>query len=487
MGQTLIYGVSSVLGRMLNVLLTPILTRAFSRAVFGIYTSLYAWVAFINVVLTFGMETTFFRFIQDHEDEEDLYSQAFVWVSILASLFLLLCLIFHQEIAAALGYPEYGLAVMYMGGFIFLDAVAALPLARLRYREKAMRFAVINLVNIGVNLSANIVFIVLLEKGITYVFLANLIASGIRTTLALWGNLPKRLKPAPAVLRPMLRYAVFIMVAGLAGIANEVFDRLAIPYLWEDGRVFRGVARSGEEMNGLYGANYKVAMLVALFTQAYRYAVEPFFFKTAKDKNSPETYARIFHFFSLATLFGFLLLSSFTHELMATRFSLPWLGTYTFIDEKFWEALDIVPVLLLAYVFSAAYINISIWFKITKQTRFALVFTGTGAFITILGNVWGIPLYGYVASAWATLACYTVMSLMVYFLGQKYYPVPYRVGRLLVYLLLCILVVGFNQGIGPSQGFSPAIWTKIVACFAAGLLIGTWEFFVPSFGRSAQR
>ena len=482
-GQTLIYGLSSVLGKLLNTVLTPFFTKLFSQAVYGIYGFLYAGVAFINVFLTFGMETTFFRFLQDDHEPEKVYQQAFLWVAILASLFLCLGLIFSNAIAGLIGYPEMGNIVSLMAIFIFLDAIAALPLARLRYQEKAARFAAINLSNILVNLISNYIFLLVMDKGIEYIFVSNVIASSVRCLMALWGNLPRSLSPSTEVLKPMLNYGFFIMVAGMAGIANETFDRLMIPKLWEDGMSYLGIPRTGEEMNGIYGANYKLAMLVVLFTQAYRYAVEPFFFKESGNKDSPETFAKVFHYFTISTLLGFLAIGAFKEEVVSIRFSLLGLKDMTFIDEKFWEGLNVVPILLGAYVCSAAYINISIWFKITKQTRFAILFTGTGALITILVNVFGIPKYGFMASAWATLICYVVMVIMVYLLGQKYYPIPYRIGRILLYGMLCLMAYYLCRQMGPSEGFTFILFGKIGLVLAWLGLIGLSEYFFPTFGK----
>ena len=487
-GQTAIYGISSVLGRVLNFLLTPLHTAVFAKGALGIVATFYASVTFVNVILTFGMETTFFRFIQDSKDPKKVYNQAFFWVMLMASLFLSWVLVFRNGIAQALGYPGEGLMVALTAGFVFLDMVAALPMARLRHLEKAKRFALINLTNIGIIVAANFLFLAVLgNTEIVYVFIANLIGSAVRTSLALVGNLPSKLLPDTRLLRNMLEYGFYIMIAGLAGTVNETFDRLVIPRWWEDGSLLNGIPQTGEELNGVYYANYKVAMLIALFSQAFRYAAEPFFFKSAGEKDSPETFARVFHYFTLATLTGFLILASFTKEIISFDLTLGLAAEpKTFIAEAYWEGLVVVPILLLAYVFSAAYINISIWFKITKQTRFALLFTGVGAFITILINYFGIPAYGYIASAWATLVCYVVMSVMVYMVGQKYYPIPYRAGRIGLYALAILVAYGINQRVGPTDGYWLAFVFKAGVCLAAlGIIIGL-ERLIPPFVTSSQ-
>ena len=487
-GQTAIYGISSVLGRVLNFLLTPLHTDVFAKGALGIVATFYASVTFVNVVLTFGMETTFFRFIQDSKDPQKVYNQAFFWVLFLASLFLGVVLIFREQVAAALGYPGEHIIVMLTAGVVFFDMVAALPMARLRHLEKAKRFAAINLTNIGVIVFANFLFLSGMGKTeIVYIFIANILGSFIRTGLALWGNLPSKLQVDTRLLRNMLEYGFFIMIAGLAGTVNETFDRLIIPRWWEDGTLFNGVAQTGEELNGVYYANYKVAMLIALFSQAFRYAAEPFFFKRAGEKDSPETFARVFHYFTLATLTGFLILASFTKEIVSFDLTLGLAASpKSFIAEAYWEGLVVVPILLLAYVFSAAYINISIWFKITKQTRFALLFTGVGALITIVINYVGIPAHGYHASAWATLVCYITMCIMVYLVGQRYYPIPYRIGRMGLYILIILFAFGINRKVGPTDGYWLAFVFKVGICVAAlGIIVGL-ERLMPVFTSTSE-
>ncbi len=467
-GQTAIYGSSVILSRLLNVAFTPLYTGIFPPELYGIYTNLYAYVALVNVVLTFGMETTFFRFLQDQQDPRKIYGQAFFWVASLSLTFVALSTALHPLLASWMGYAGQESYLLYLIAIIFLDVLAALPLAKLRQEERVKWFAGVTIINVIVTLVANLIFVYWLRMGIEYVFISNLLASVIRLGMALWKNLPTRLRPDFRLLRRMLDYAWFIMIAGVAGIMNETLDRIMIPFRWEDGTWMDGVAQSGEALNGIYGANYKVAMLIALATQAFRYAAEPFFFKEESQKDSPKTFARVFHYFMLAALTGFLLIASFAQEIVS--FDLFGLTQRSFVDRAYWSGIKVIPILLAAYVFSAAYINLSIWFKITKQTRFAILFTGVGAIITVTINYFGIPHFGYMASAWATLACYAVMCVMVYVVGQRHYPVPYPVGRLLGYTALFVGGLLVNQEIGPSDGFWLASWMKVGICL---LLIGT--------------
>lgn len=486
-GETAIYGISSVIGRFLNLLLTPLYTNIFQRGIYGIIGDLYAFISFANVFLTFGMETAFFRFSEDHDDPKRAYNQAFIWVTSVVLMILIIGLLSYQTLAGWMGYEGDENLILMTLIIICIDGLAALPMAKLRKEGRAKRFAIINLTNIGISLGANILFIAILDFGVEYVFISNIIASSVRLALALTTGLPSSFKPEPQLLKSMAHYGFFIMIAGLAGMMNETLDRILIPRLWIDGTLwgdpptYEMLPQSGREMNGIYNACYKLSMFIALVTQAFRYAAEPFFFREAKDKKSPETFARVFHYFMIAVLAAFMLVSSYAHEIVSFNF-FGLTGDKTFIDEAYWIGLKVVPILLLAYVFSAAYINLSIWFKITKQTRFAILFAGTGAFITILINVLTIPRHGYMGSAWATMACYGTMCVLCYYLGQKYYPIPYRVQRLFVYGLIFVGGYAINQSIGPTAGYWPAFFFKLMVAAAAIGAVYVGEKYYPVFG-----
>lgn len=479
--QTFLYGSSIILARLINLAFTPIYTELFDKEVYGIFTNLYAYVAVINVLITFGMETTFFRFVQDQAEPKRIYGQAFAWVGMLVLLLVGLGVGLQSWIAAAMGYPGREDLILYLVGIVALDGLAALPKARLRQEERVRWFAAIMLTNVLITLVANLVFVVWLRLGIEYVFVSNLMASSVQFLMTLWRNLPRHLRPDPKLLRPMLPYAFFIMLAGLAGMMNETLDRIMLPLRWEDGTWFAGATRSAREMTGIYGANYKIAILIQLAIMAFRYAAEPFFFREAGQKDSPRTFARVFHYFSLATLTGFLIIGSFVKEIVSFSFFGLFGADRTFVDDAYWVGLDVVPILLLAYVFSGTYQNLSIWFKLTKQTRFALLFTGSGALITILVNYFGIPHHGYLASAWATLLCYAIMSTLVYLVGQKYYPIPYRLRRLGLYGLLFLAAFWLNQRIGPTDGYWLAFVAKALISLATLVAVGLAEKMKPMF------
>lgn len=489
-GQTFIYGVSSIIAKFLTVFLTPIYTESFSEGVYGQVVELYAYTALLNVVLTFGMETTFFRFLQDGESSEDVYPSAFSWILTLCLGFGFIIVIFHPFLATSIGYADHPEWILILGGVLIIDAISAIPMAKLRQEDKANRFALINIVNILITISLNVVFILGLGLGITYIFIANIIASFIKLILALWRNSPSRIGWNRSLIRPMLQYGGFIMIAGLPGMLNEVLDRTLIPMLWPEGKSLDGRTFTGLEMNGVYGANYRIAMLISLATQAFRYAAEPFFFKEAKDKNSPETFARVFHYFMLASLTACLLISVFAYDIASFDFlGIPeFFGRedWTFVDSRYWIGLPVVPILLMAYVFQGAYLNMSFWFKITKQTQFALLFVGSGAVITVSVNYWGIPIYGYMASAWATFFCYALMCLLVYVIGQRYYPIPYRMLRLFIYVGVYLGAYLFIFRLA-LHGNTPALWGKIGISFLALSLVGLLEYFFPIFLKSPQQ
>lgn len=486
-GETAIYGISSVLGRFLSILLTPIHTNFFvgpELDEYGILSFFFSYIAFFNVFLIFGMETTLFRLSEDEKEKGAVYNQGFIFIGLLVLAFLVIGMSAHDGIASLINYPDDGNVVMLVVGILAMDALAALPMARLRQQNRAKRFATINIINIILTVSLNVILLKFVGVDIIWVFVANAIASACRLLMALSTGLPSSYKLKPQVLKPMLQYGFFIMIAGLAGMMNETLDRILIPGLWPDGQSYLGVERTGEGMNAIYAGCYKLGMFIPLFTQAFRYAAEPFFFKNASQKNSPETIAKVFHYFFLAVLSGFLIISAFKNEIAAFNF----FGLFdsekkivTFINKDYWDGLSIIPILLLAYVCSAAYVNMSIWFKITKQTRFAILFTGVGALITIVINVITIPKYGFIGSAWATLASYATMLVLVYLIGQHYYPIPYRIKRLGMYLGLMLVAFWLNDTIGSTDGFILAFISKVLVCAAALGVVFVAEKWMPVF------
>lgn len=475
LSQSAIYGVSSVLGRVINLILVPLLTARFTESDYGVFSDLFAYTTVFLVLLTFGMETSFFRFSMDKERTEDAFRQSFLTVLGLGTLFLIGFGLNFKGVANLLGYgsrPELILMVIFI---IYLDVISAVPKARLRHEEKAVYFSIVSLVNIFVNIGLSLIFILGMGKGVEYAFLSILIASVVRVAMLVPWSRPNSWKFDRELGKTMAKYGFYIMLAGLAGVINENLDKILITRLWTDGDIFMGQARDALELTGIYSANYKLAIFITLVTQAFRFAAEPLFFKKAADRNSPNLFARVFHYFVTATMMMFLIISSFKLEIVSFNF---WgLVNFTFIDEKFWGGLGVVPILLLANVFLAAYSQLSIWFKITKQVRFGLLFMGVGALITIVINVATIPWAGYIGSAWATLICYAVTAGLCWWIGQKYYPIPYPVTRIMAIMGICIIGWLVNDFL-----WDDFFWRKALVC--GGILLGViayeWKFrFMP--------
>ena len=450
-GQTAVYGLSSILGRFLNYLLTPLYTSklVFQPDQYGIITEMYAYVAFLVVLLTYGMETAFFRYFSERkEDPKTVFSTALWSLLVTSTVFITVLILFAQPIANVLGYPDHKEFVAWFGIIVGLDALIAIPLAKLRAENKAIRFALINFAFIGVNIGLNLFFLAYClpmfkagttnalidwaydpEIGVGYVFIANLIASVSRFALMLPEIFNVRWRFDAELWRQMMRYALPLLVAGLAGIVNETLDRALLKWmLFED---------LGEELTmtqlGIYGACYKLSIIITLCIQAYRYAAEPFFFDQKDDKHAKATYARMLHIF-----FGFVMLVFVGVNLFIDVFK------YFIPNEAYWVGLDIVPVLLLANVFLGVYYNLSVWYKLTDKTYLGSYIAVVGALITILLNVLLIPVLGFRGSAWATLACYFSMAAASYMLGQRHFKVPYDLGRLAFYFIAAIALFGLN-------------------------------------------
>ncbi len=435
-GQTAIYGLSSIIGRLLNYLLVPLYTRSFTLSEYGEVTILYAYVAFFVVILTYGMETAFFRFSQRQQHHKNVYSTSLISLLISSAAFIFLASYFADSIADAMhfsAHPEY---IQYFALIIGLDAIASISFAKLRQQNQAIRFALVRLINIFVNIGLNLFFILYCpyaiknnlpsadfiqsiynpEVGIGYIFIANLVASGLTILLLL----PEMFKNSwifdKALWRKMMIYSLPLMFAGLAGIANETIDRLMLDYLLP--------ADVSKSEIGIYGAYYKLSILMTLFVQTFRFAAEPFFFAQEKVGNAKKVYADVMKYFSIVTAFIFLGVMTY-FELVEN-----------FIGQDFHDArgVIIVPVLLLANLFLGIYYNLSIWYKLTERTQFGAFLAFFGATITVVANFVLIPYLGFVGSAWATLICYFAMAVASYLLGRKYYPIPYPIGKISFYL-----------------------------------------------------
>jgi O-antigen/teichoic acid export membrane protein len=432
--QTFVYGIATVLPRMLSFLLLPLYTNILATAGFGEVTVIFSWFALFNVLLAYGMETAFFRFYTNAPDRQKVVSTS-LW-SIVASTFVFVLI-------AAMALPsmssftdiklEYlGYAIAIMG----LDALVVIPFAKLRAEGRPMKYALLKTANVGLNLGLNILFLVGFYRPnfeIAYIFIANTIASA-STFIWLSGQYKGlRFGFDTALFKRMIRYALPVMIAGVAFTINEVFDKILLAKLLP-------VSVAASEL-GKYAACYKLALFMTLFATAFRMGIEPFFFSHAKSKNPQRAYAVITQYF---VIFG----------------SVIFLGVLVYIDlikvlfirnSSYWEAIEVVPLILLASLFLGIYHNLSVWYKVTDQTHYGAYISIGGALITLVVNFIGIPIIGYYASAIATLAAYGTMAAASYMIGRKKYPINYPLGKIAGYLSTAVLLGGLSFYVFPGQ------------------------------------
>jgi O-antigen/teichoic acid export membrane protein len=420
--QTAIYGLSSVLGRLLNYLLVPLYTRYFLPAEYGVVTELYAYVAFLVVMLTYGMETAFFRFSKKEETTK-VYSTTLISLLISSVVFIGLIFLNSSAISQWLGYANHPEYIQFFALIIGMDAVASISFAKLREQDKAMRFAFIRIVNIIVNIGLNLYFIVYQEYGIAYIFIANLAASVITLIMLFPEMISSSWVFDKKLWKKMMIYALPLLIAGLAGMTNETIDRILLKHLLPNTEM------AASEL-GLYGAFYKLSIIMILFIQTFRFAAEPFFFAQEKEGKSREIYADVMKYFTIIMAFIFLGVTIFYDVIKG------FLGT-EYHDER---GFLVVSILLLANLFLGIYYNLSIWYKLTEKTKYGAYLSIFGAIITLSLNLTLIPVLGFVGCAWATLVCYFSMTVTSYYLGKRHFSVPYQVKRITLYLfgMLCV-------------------------------------------------
>jgi O-antigen/teichoic acid export membrane protein len=477
--QTAIYGLSSIIGRIAMFGLTPLLTAKMAVAEYGIFNDLYAFATYFLVILTFGMETAFFRYSGDDKTDDKPYTQSLMFVMGLALVFVLLFSLAGPRLAEVLGYGERPLLVMMVVWITFFDVVTAMPMAKLRHDERPIAFAALSLFNIFITIGLNLFFIFVLGKtSAEYVFLANVIASVLKFLLMLVVSLPVmkrlqgkgkiadkftdlRLMPSSWKIDPALMRS--IMLAGLFGMINQSADGNFITRIWGKAPAeYHGLMYTGAAMNGIYSANKKLAVFILLVTQAFRYAAEPFFFRHASQNKGRVVYAKVFHYFMLAALAAFLVISSFSYELVSTK-----LRGVTLIDAKYWKGLDAVAPLMFSAVIWAAYTNLTIWYKLTKQVRFGILFSGMGVVVMVALFALLIPSQGYLGAAYALLITYALMATMVYVSGQRYFYIPYKMGRIGVHTAIYVGCYLINAKIGDDAIFTGIFFKKLVVCMLA--------------------
>jgi O-antigen/teichoic acid export membrane protein len=439
--QTAIYGLPTIVGRLLNYLLNPLFAFSFSTSEMGVVTSAYAYVSFLLIFLTYGMETALFRFSQLEDDKQKVYTTSLISLLFSSAFFIVIVSLFSSSISESLKFSGHSEYVVWFAIIIGTDALTAIPFAKLREQGKAKRFAIVKTINICINIGLNLFFILFCKRvfestdsvfkpfveavynpaiGVGYIFISNLVAS-IVTLLILSPEILKiKFVFDTIIWKKMMRYAMPLLVAGLAGMINETLDRVLLIHLIPN-------KEEALSQTGIYGSCYKVSIIMTIFIQTFRFAAEPFFFSHSKEKDAKKTYADIMKYFVIICSIIFL----------GTMMNMQWIQ-YFAGKAEFRTGIKVVPILLLANMFLGIFFNQSIWYKLTGQTHFGALLTIFGAIITISLNVYWIPRIGYMGSAWATLICYASMMVASYFLGNKHYPVNYDLKRILAYLGLSL-------------------------------------------------
>ncbi|MEA1899023.1 MAG: oligosaccharide flippase family protein [Bacteroidota bacterium] len=457
-GQTVVYGMGTIVPRVLNyALLTPFYSRIFSLGEYGVVTEIYAYMAILLILLTYGMETAFFRFTALGEyNKEKVYFSSLISLLATSLGFILLSILFSDSIADFLQYSGNRDYIIMFSLIVGIDAFSALPFARLRIENRIYKFAMIKIINVLVIVTVALAFLYFIPKhidknnhsvlekiysneiGVGYVFIANLCGSLVTLILLLPQILKTRYVFSKTILKKILRYALPLLIAGMAGVVIETFDKASLKFLLPN----REIAL---DQLGIYGANFKIAVLMGLFIQMFRYAAEPFFFTRAKDKNARHLYARVMNYFVLFCLLIFLFINFninvFKH----------------LVPEQYWIGLNVVPIILAAFVFYGIFVNLSIWYKLNDLTRYGAVITIIGATLTIVINIVFVPVYGYTASAWAHFISYLVMIFISYLWGRKIYKVSYDLKKISIYIVLTFIIYLIVSQLNFSSLFSELI------------------------------
>ena len=428
--DTAIYGVSSIVGRFLNYLLVPIYTISMpaSTGGYGVITNMYAITALLLVLLTCGMETGFFRFANKGDDDPiRVYSTTLLTVGSISLSFLAVCLLFLKPIAGVMGYEEHPWYLGMMLIVIAMDAIQAIPFAYLRYKNRPIKFAALKMLFIFASIALNIVYFVFMKgTDVGAAFLINLICTSLVMVCLISELRGFRYTLDRDLVKRMFRYSFPILILGIAGILNQVVDKIIFPFVYPD------EAEAAVQL-GIYGATSKIAMIMAMFTQAFRFAYEPFVFGKSREKDNRQMYAQAMKFFIIFTLLAFL----------AVMFYLDILRYV--IGRDYWEGLKVVPIVMAAEMFMGVYFNLSFWYKLTDETKWGAYFSITACTIVILMNVFLIPVYGYVACAWAGFTGYAVAMLLSYFVGQKKYPINYDLKSIGGYVLLALVIYAVGE------------------------------------------
>ena len=423
--DTAIYGLSSIVGRFLNYLLVPLYTHVISAASggYGIVTNLYAYTALILVILTFGMETTFFRFAnKEDEDANTVFSTSLALVSALSLLFLGAVVLFATPISQALGYADRPDYLLMMAAVVALDAIQAIPFCLLRFQKKAMKFASLKLLFIVLNIGLNLLyFVVLGHTEVFYVFFLNLVCTFLITFFFVPELIHMRFRVDMGLLRRMLSYSWPILILGIAGILNQAADKMIFPLVYPD-------KAQGISELAVYGACAKIAMIMAMITQAFRYAYEPFVFAQSRERGQAHMYAMGMKYFVIFTLLAFLCVMAW---LPALRYM---------VGADYWQGLRVVPIVMAAEIMMGVYFNLSFWYKLIDKTIYGAVFSIVGCTVLLAVNFYGIPRMSYMACAWGGFAGYGTAMVLSYIVGQKKNPIPYPMRSMAGYVLLAVVL-----------------------------------------------
>jgi O-antigen/teichoic acid export membrane protein len=435
--ETAMYGVSSILGKFLNWMMVPLYTYVLkSSADYGIITNLYAWTALLLVMLTYGMETGFLRFANKNKEEAGkVYSTTLIAVGTTSLIFALICIFFSHPIANLMGYSNHSEFISLLGTVVALDAFGCIPYVYLRFKNRPIRFVALNLFAIAVNIFFNIFFLIICpwlavkapnlinwfynpNYGVGYVFIANIFSTASVTIALLFDVFVVKFEFDKALLKQMLKYSLPLVVLGIAGIMNQTLDKILFPFLMP--------GKTGASELGIYGATSKIALVMTMFTQAFRYSYEPFIFAQKKDKNSMEAYADAMKFYILIALFIFL-------------------GMVLYMDifkyiikSSYWGGLKVVPVVMFSFIFQGIFFNLSLWYKLTDKTMYGAWFSILGTIIIVVLNFVLVPIYSYMGCAWAAFVCFFVIMLVSYFYGQKYMPIKYDLKTIGIYTAVTI-------------------------------------------------
>ena len=470
--DTAIYGMSSILGRFLNYLLVPLYTSNISAASggYGIITNLYAYTALLLVILTYGMETTFFRYAnKTNEDPQKVYSSTLIMVGFTSLLFIVLVSIFLQPLSGVMGYSDHSSYVWVMAATVSIDAFQCIPFAYLRYKKRPIKFAALKLLFIAFNIALNLLYFVVLpdlyksypdiiqhiynpETGVGYAFYINLVCTASITFFFYKELTGFKYTFDKELAKRMLSYSWPILILGIAGILNQTADFILFPYLYKGSQAHQQL--------GIYGAASKIAMIMAMITQAFRYAYEPFVFGKGNDKDNRETYAVAMKYFIIFTLLAFLVVMGYINILRHI------------IGRDYWEGLKVVPIVMAGTIMMGIYFNLSFWYKLIDKTIWGAYFSGIGCFVLILINIIFVPQYGYMACAWAGLIGYATAMTLSYFVGQKKYPINYPLKSIGIYVLIAVF---FFIAITYSNEYLPRIYalavnTLIIFAFVAHII-----------------